>query len=334
MSANLKELLLRAGLLHTDRSVLVPLSGGVSSEIYRVEEGQRRFVVKRALAKLRVGGNWCADPARNAYEHRFMSVVGRLLPGAVPRIIHKNDEEGWFAMEWLGGEWLNWKTAMLAGVADPAIAAEAGRILGTIHHETRNSGELRREFDTLENFRALRLDAYLLATGQRHPALLDLFEAEAKRLASTRECLVHGDYSPKNMLVLGGRVTLLDCEVAWYGDPAFDLAFLLNHLHLKALFHAPHGGKFAPVCAAACEAYFAARGTGKQARMKTEGDVARLLLMLMLARVDGKSPVEYLSASAAKQDFLRRFVAARLPAGYHDLTGVSREWFRELDDLP
>ncbi len=334
MSADLEVSLRHAGLLHSPHPVLVPLTGGVSSEIYRVEDGARRFVVKRALAKLRVDEDWHADPARNAYEHRYMSVVGHFLPGAVPRIIHTCDGEGWFAMEWLGGEWRNWKTDMLAGLADPVIAAEAGRVLGVIHRETFGSAKLRREFDTMANFHALRLDAYLLATGRRHPALRRLFETEAKRIASTRECLVHGDFSPKNMLVQAGGLVLLDCEVAWYGDPVFDLAFLLNHVHLKALFHAPRGGPFAALAAAAREAYFEARGTGDLVRAKTEILVTRLLLMLMLARVDGKSPVEYLAAHPAKQQFIRKFVSARLPTGPHDLSRLSREWFRELADLP
>lgn len=334
MNPSLAGLLLRAGLVKAGRPRLIPLSGGVSSEIYRVEAGGEPFVVKRALSKLRVKDDWHADPARNRYEHRYMSVAERLVPGAVPRVLHADDEGGWFAMEWLGEGWRNWKTEMLAGVAEAQMAAEAGRILGVIHRQTCGSQELRREFDTTDNFRALRLEPYLLTTGRRHPRFEALFRAEAERIASTRECLVHGDYSPKNMLLREGRLVLLDCEVAWYGDPRFDLAFLLNHLHLKALYHAPGGSRFAPLCAEARRAYAAARGWDDAERTRFEAGTARLLLMLMLARVDGKSPVEYLAPLPARQEFVRRFVADHLSGDGAGIDGITRDWFEQTALLP
>ncbi len=38
----------RMGLLAGEAPVLVPLTGGVASDIYRVESGGRCFVIKRA----------------------------------------------------------------------------------------------------------------------------------------------------------------------------------------------------------------------------------------------------------------------------------------------
>jgi aminoglycoside phosphotransferase (APT) family kinase protein len=329
MSGDLASLLLRSGAVSAGAR-FIPLTGGVSSEIVRVEDGGRVFVAKRALAKLKVRDDWRADPGRIRHEHLYMTTVAKFLPDAVPRVLQTDDDGGWFSMEWLGEGWRNWKADMLAGRADAEVAGRAGRILGTIHRETRGSEDLRRDFDTTQNFHDLRLDAYLLTTGRRHPGLEVLFRAEADRIRATRECLAHGDYSPKNMLVRGDRLVVLDCEVAWFGDPRFDLAFLLNHLHLKGLHHAPPGKAFTPLVAAAAGAYFAERRLEPEEAAAFDRDVARLLLMLLLARVDGKSPVEYLADAPAKQDFIRRFVADHLTAGPAPLADLTCEWFAAL----
>ena len=142
-------------------------------------------------------------------------------------------------MELLGPEFASWKQMLLRGEARIADASQAAAMLGAIHAHSAGDSEAERDFDTTANFIQLRIDPYLLTTGKRHSDLRHLFEAEAERLASTRQCLVHGDFSPKNLMVSPARMVLLDCEVAWYGDPAFDLAFLLTHLLLKGIYHAP-----------------------------------------------------------------------------------------------
>ena len=221
--------LLRAdGLLRTDHARAVPLTGGVSSDVFLVEDGPRKFVVKQALAKIKVHDLWQADISRNRTEFEYLNFVGRVLPEAVPKVFAAGD--GYFTMEYLGEGFVNWKQMLLLGQCLPEHAAQAGRTLGMIHRVSSGNAEAARTFDTTENFHQLRSDPYLVTTGQRHPELREYFERETIRLESTRECLVHGDYSPKNILIGNGRQVILDCEVAWYGDPSFDLAFLLNHL--------------------------------------------------------------------------------------------------------
>lgn len=327
VASELRQMLAADGLLDDDSAVLTPLSGGVSCDVVKVTTKDRTMVVKRALGKLRVKDDWFADPSRNQYEHRYMSVVGAFLPDAVPKVIYANDEQGYFSMEWLGEGWDNWKEQLLAGTADPATAATAGSILGRIHHATFADQTLAAEFDNTDNFDQLRLEPYLLTTARRHPRWEAEFHDEVRRIRATRECLVHGDYSPKNLMVRDGRIVVLDCEVAWFGDPSFDLAFLLNHLHLKALYHAPEDRGLAALPGAAAEAYYGQRGLSEAAREAFDRTVARLLLMLMLARVDGKSPVEYLVGNQSKQDFVRHFVCDRLPGRSLTLTDVGRSWF-------
>jgi aminoglycoside phosphotransferase (APT) family kinase protein len=200
-------------------------------------------------------------------------------------------------MEYLGTGWENWKQTMLEGRLDPSLAAAAGGLLGTIHAHSANDPAIAAAFRPIEIFEQLRIEPYLLATGQRHPPLRAAFEAEGARLRSQREVLTHGDFSPKNILVGGGRLVILDCEAAWYGDAAFDVAFLLNHLFLKSEAVPDAGGRWPAMIEAAWSAYLACRFTAGHAagREGLERNVARLLPMLMLARIDGKSPVEYLT---------------------------------------
>lgn len=327
----LRQLLAEAGWIAPERARLVPLTGGVSSDVVRVDCDDRSFVVKRALGKLKVQEDWFADVGRTRYEHLYMECVSAFLPQAVPQVLHVNDEKGYFCMEWLGEGWSNWKQCLLQGTCCLEHAREAGQILGVIHQNTHGDPAIERAFDSTGNFHQLRLNPYLLTTGSRHPSLRALFAAEAERVASTRQCLVHGDYSPKNMLVRDSRLVLLDCEVAWYGDPSFDLAFLLSHLHLKALYHAPPSAAVMDLATAAREAYFAARRLDASAAAELNGNTARLLLMLMLARVDGKSPVEYLASHPRRQDFIRRFVTGHL-AGESppELESLSRLWSAAL----
>ena len=320
------ELLRRDGVVRAPDARLTPLSGGVSCEIYLVEEGAGRFVVKRALAKLAVKADWFADVNRNRHEWEYIRYVARFLPEAVPVLRDCSATDNYFTMEYLNGRFLNWKQLLLAGRMEVEHARHAGNVLAQIHRQSAGDTEAMRLFDTTPVFFQLRIEPFLLTTGAKHPALLPLFEAEAARLAATRECLVHGDFSPKNILINGDRLVVLDCEVAWYGDPAFDLAFLLTHLSLKALRHAPRDVGVRRMLDEFWSAYQAVRPCPE-----IELRVGRLLLMLMLARVDGKSPVEYLDA--ARQQFVREFVRARLPTGNFSLPDIADSWFSRLAQI-
>ncbi len=170
------------------------------------------------------------------------------------------------------------------------------------------------------------MEPYLLTTGARHPALRSHFDAEALRVESTREALVHGDFSPKNILIRGDRMVLLDCEVAWYGDPVFDVAFFLNHLFLKALHHAPRRCGGEEMVGAFWRAYVNERSADEAQTI--EKRLVPLLLMLLLARVDGKSPVEYLAAP--KRKFIRAFVTKHLPSPPESLRALRDIWFKKI----
>ncbi len=213
-----------------------PLTGGVSSDIWIVRRGEQRVVVKRALAKLNVAQEWRAPVARNAADADWLRIAGRIVPGSAPQVLYQDAAAGLFVMSYIEPARAPvWKARLLAGEVDPAFAAAVGRTIGRIHAATAGQPDIAQAFANGTTFHALRIAPYLEAAAERHPALARRLLAIARTTARHRDCLIHGDVSPKNILVGGEGPILLDAECATYGDPAFDVAFCLNHLLLKGL---------------------------------------------------------------------------------------------------
>ncbi len=317
------------GLVVGDAFQSEALTGGVSSEIYKVTSGERTFVVKRALKQLKVAAHWEADISRNAYEVRYLKYVSSFLPEAVPQVTFESD--GYFIMEYLGSGFVNWKAALLEGEVNLEIAERLGAVVGRIHEDSHNNQSVREDFQSLENFRQLRISPYIDYLGLKHPQLEEKLKAASERLAASSECLVHGDLSPKNILFAPGRVVLLDCEVAWFGDPAFDLSFLVNHLCLKALYHIPRYKNTRNLVQGFLKSYFEKRKLTRESKSALESRTANLLAILLLARADGKSPVEYLDES--KRDIIRSFAIPRIRESAGDLNSLLDDWFRKVESL-
>jgi aminoglycoside phosphotransferase (APT) family kinase protein len=276
---------------------IAPLTGGVSSDIVRIRlPDGRQYCAKRALGKLKVATDWQAPLERNQYEVAWLRRANAIVPGAAPEVIGEDRTHGIALLEYLPAEdYTLWKAELLAGRADPSVATAVAEALGRIHAATLNDRTAAAEFPTDHLIDALRLDPYLRFTAARHPALSERILAVLATTASTRLALVHGDVSPKNILISrrDGHPVLLDAECAWYGDPAFDAAFCLNHLVLKSIHLPALRDELLDEAAS-----FATTWLGHfpaALRAATEARVAALLPCLMLARVDGKSPVEYLS---------------------------------------
>ncbi|HYI83639.1 MAG TPA: aminoglycoside phosphotransferase family protein [Acetobacteraceae bacterium] len=307
-----------------------PLAGGVSSDIWRVAlPGLGQVCVKRALPKLKVAADWRAPTSRNLYEARWMRRAGAAAPGSVPALLGQDAATGALAMEWLPPEdHASWKERLHAGHADPEFAAEVARRLARIHGASAADPTVAGEFPTDAIFHAIRLEPYLLATARAHPDLGTPLERLAAVTAATKRALVHGDVSPKNILVGPRGPVFLDAECAWWGDPAFDLAFCLNHLLLKCLWTPPARAGFLACFDALAAAYLA--GVDWEPPAALEARAARLLPGLFLARVDGKSPVEYLTEEADK-DRVRRTARALLAAPVEWLAAVRDAWREELE---
>jgi aminoglycoside phosphotransferase (APT) family kinase protein len=302
------------------------LTGGVSSDIWRVELERGAVCVKRALARLRVAQMWEAPVERNRYEAEWMRIAGEAVPQAVPRLLAHDARM--FAMEYLEpGRHPVWKDELRAGRADAAFAAAVGERLCAVHAATAGHRQVAAAFATDAIFHAIRLEPYLVAAGARHPALNERLLFLVHRTAHTRLCLVHGDVSPKNVLCGPRGPIFLDAECAWYGDPAFDLAFCLNHLMLKCLWVPQATTRYLDCFDALRSAYLP--GINWEAPEALEARTATLLPGLLLARVDGKSPVEYLGSEDLR-DIVRRAARRFLVDPPFLLSDLKNEWQKSL----
>jgi aminoglycoside phosphotransferase (APT) family kinase protein len=325
----LRQTLRRLGLVGRDEEALfTPLTGGVSSDIWKIETGRGAFCVKRALAKLKVTQDWRAPVGRNVHEADWIETARAIVAGAAPRILARDAEAGLFAMEFLDpARHRLWKTELRDGRADAGDAAAVGRRLARIHAATAGDAEVARRFATDDIFHAIRLEPYLAATARVHGDLAPVLEGLLRRTAATRLALVHGDVSPKNILLGPDGPVFLDAECAWYGDPVFDVAFCLNHLLLKCLWNPRAAAGFLAAFDALAAAWLA--GVAWEDPDAAEERAATLLPGLFLARVDGKSPVEYLTEEADRAR-VRRVARRLLQAPVARLAAVRAAWKDEI----
>ncbi len=300
-----------------------PLTGGVSSDIVEIVTPTRRFCVKRALSRLKVAALWEAPVERNAAEAAWLRTVAAWLPDAVPALLAEDAALGLFAMDYLPpDDFPVWKSELLDGKADQIFGAEVGSRLGTIHRRSAGDSNLAQRFAHDATFEAIRIEPYLRATGRAHPELQPWFADVAARTMANKRALVHGDVSPKNILHGSRGPVFLDAECAWYGDPAFDLAFCLNHLLLKGAHRPERRQAFLGVFMALTQAYL--DQVEWEPATELERRCAALLPALLLARVDGKSPVEYLDAS--RSDSVRRASLALIRSRPETLSAIVHAW--------
>lgn len=312
-----------------ERPPFTALAGGVSSDIYRVDLAVGLICVKRALPQLKVSALWEAPVERNRWEVAWMRTVAAIVPSFVPRILGDDAESGSFAMEYLAPERHPvWKAQLRDGIIDPEVAAEVARRIATVHRATAGDSAVAQRFATDAIFHSIRLEPYLLATARRHPDCADALARLAETTAANKRALVHGDVSPKNILVadnLGrtpnqaeaktgvrpsGGPILLDAECAWYGDPAFDLAFCLNHMLLKCLWRPQWREPYLACFDSLARSYLAM--VDWEPTDQIEARAAHLLPGLFLGRVDGKSPAEYVTDERDRER-VRRTVGCRRP---------------------
>ena len=279
------------------------LAGGVSSRAVLVEREAPAdsWVLKQALPKLRVAVDWFSSPERMRREALALRWMPELVPaGSAPSLRWEDPEAHVLAMTAVPQPHVNWKTALLQG-HELEHAEAFGRLLGTMHRRAwERRAEVRRDFADRSFFESLRVEPYYHYTASRVPAAAPFLHALIAQTDGVTETLVHGDFSPKNVLVHGGRLVLLDYEVAHFGDPAFDVGFATTHLlskanHLRALEDA-----FARAAAESWQAY--RREVDATAFADAvESRAVRHTLACLLARVDGRSPLEYLDERARRR---------------------------------
>jgi 5-methylthioribose kinase len=293
------------------------LEWGVSNVVLAVEAEDFAAVVKQALPRLRVEEEWLAKRERSLTEARALELAARLVHGSVPAVLAVDEQRCAFAIAKAPPTWRNWKELLLAGEIRAEVGGQLGAVLAAIHAGTARDQAALRSFDDVEAFEQLRVDPYHRTVMRRWPELERAIGMVVEEMLDRRLCLVHGDFSPKNVLVgTDGASWLIDFEVAHSGDPAFDLGFMLNHLMLKAIHRPAAFERYEHAAEAFWDAYSSRVGG------ELTPDPAYVVLhtsCLMLARVDGKSPAEYLTEG---ERLLARSLATRFllepPAAVED----------------
>jgi 5-methylthioribose kinase len=323
---NVLEFLRETGHLGDGPARAEVLGGGVSNVVLRVTTPDRVFVLKQSRPQLRTTAAWFSDLDRVYREQAVMETLGPLLPsGTVPAVLFADRPNYLFAMEHAPPGARVWKELLLAGTADPALGERAGVVLGRLHEATGREPGRFEQFADSAVFVQLRVDPFYRRVMERHPDLAAAIAPLVDGLLTRREAICHGDYSPKNILARAGGFMLVDYETAYLGDPAMDLGFFLSHVLLKAVKR-PHdrrgyfeltrafwrGYESVLTYRPACE--LAARGVGH-------------LGVCLLARVDGTSPVDYLTEDRqrdAARRLGRRLLCER-PAVWEDVLAPAEQ---------
>jgi streptomycin 6-kinase len=275
------------------------LGGGVSNKVIFAPVPGRSSVLKQALGKLRVEQEWLSDPARIFREAAAMRwLEGKIEGGRVPRILAEDRANFVISMESAPPSAEMWKTRLFRGELEASSARSAGSLLGSLIAVSWNQPEARHLFGDQTVFDQLRIDPYYRSLAARHPELSGYVNTLIARSAGRRVSLVHGDWSPKNLLVAGSELWAIDWEVVHYGDPSYDVAFLLNHLLLKSIALPQHRVALASLA----EQFLSSLRLSLNTRIPAaetdwlEPAAIEHLPALLLARVAGKSPAEYLDA--------------------------------------
>jgi aminoglycoside phosphotransferase (APT) family kinase protein len=276
-------------LLGVENATFTPIVAGVSSELWRIDVGDKTYCVKRALPRLAVADEWLAPVRRTEEEVRWLRFAATVTPRQVPAVIAADPTAHVAVLGWFDpSRWTNWKVQLLRGLVRPAVGTELGELLAKIHGASAQQPELANQFDNLDLLTALRLEPFFVAAMRDNAFVAHRLREAVDLLKTHRTALIHGDVSPKNVLIHISRPpVLLDAECACWADPAFDVAFLCAHLLLKAAHMSRFRDWFYETAYRVVAAY-------EPAAPEPVGD--RLILLvpaLMVARVDGKSTVDY-----------------------------------------
>jgi aminoglycoside phosphotransferase (APT) family kinase protein len=297
----LKDYLRRTGRIGPGEELTVRvLAGGVSNRTVLVERPAtgEAWVLKQALPKLRVQVDWFSDPGRVHQEALGLRWLKELAPpGTITPLVFEDHDNHLLAMEAVPEPHDNWKTMLLRGRVRDEHVERFGWLLGTIHRNASEPPERREEvakaFWDRSFFESLRLEPYYGYTATQIPAAADFLRALMEETRALRLTLVHGDYSPKNILIHEERLVLLDHEVIHFGDPAFDLGFSLTHFLSKAHHLPDRRGAFADAANVYWSVYL--RSLGEVGWVEElEARAVRHTLGCLLGRVSGRSLLEYL----------------------------------------
>ena len=280
---------------------VTPLSGGISNTVLLVQSTQDSLILKQPLEQLLVEDEWRIHPRRIFCERDGMQLAGQLLPpGHVPVVRFSDDENYVITMSRADPQSVSWKQQLMDGHVEVSTAHRAGTLLAMLHNRAATRKPEIRRLGDRGIFIEARVDPYFRTAAHRHPDLKSIIDDEIERLLATRVTLVHGDYSPKNLLVgPDQRLMMIDFEVAHYGDPAFDVAFCIALMILGAIRFSNQ----AVQQLAAVDAFWNSYSDDFELlpQSQIEATTIRQLGCMLLARIDGKSKVEYINDESTRE---------------------------------
>lgn len=302
-----------------DAAAVTYFPGGVSGVVAMVSGEGRDVIVKQALSRLKVKDVWECDPGRIITEHKAHETYAVLVPESVPPTLFADEENNVIGRVGAPDGTPMWKTQLLEGLLDFRVAERAIDALLRIHNKSAKDDAIRAKFDDNRIFHELRISPYIEKTVEIHPELKERADSVIRRLMQEKLVLNHGDFSPKNILVGPDRIYILDYEVAHMGHPSFDLAFFFNHFMLKAVKNKAWADAYCGMLLFMAGRYFA--GIEFMDPLWLERETAELLAFMLLARVDGKSPAEYLT-NYEDRDLVRSVAFAIFQNGTASLRGA------------
>ncbi len=296
----LKNYLIENNIISVNSPVSIhALPGGVSNSVLKIVSNKRRYVLKQALSRLRVNSEWVSDVARCNVEKQALKFLPDIIPGCTPGLIFEDESNFLFIMECAPESSVTWKSLLMKQECNQSLARKIGEILGKLHEGSHNLQEARELFSDKKFFNQLRIEPFFEFLKLKHPDLEKKIDQHIINCLQRESSIVTGDYSPKNILVNGQDVMLIDFEVIHYGDSSFDLGFLTTHLLLKSLKFWEFRAMYYNILREAINGYFSF--VHFETRIDLERLAVQQLAWILLARVDGKSPVEYLSTEREKQ---------------------------------
>jgi 5-methylthioribose kinase len=284
---NAVEWLIRHGLPATNMH-FSELGGGISNKVVLAEGPGLRAVLKQSLGRLRSNVDWNSDRSRIFREAAALRWFHS--ERTVPRLLFEDRPTFTMAMEAAPSGAEMWKTQLFRGQFDSRIAIDAGLTLGRMISVSWQNPEAERLFGDQTIFDQLRLEPYYRFTASRCGEAAGYIAKLLAKTAARHVSLVHGDWSPKNLLVGENQLWAIDWEVIHYGDPSFDAGFLLNHLLMKSITMPQHRIGISVLARNFLDALSSAIPAGGEWILNAAFEH---LPALLLARVRGKSPAEY-----------------------------------------
>lgn len=280
----------------SDNPQVEVLTGGVSNVVIAITTANQKLVLKQALAELAVSEKWEADQRRAIVEANAIELFNKLTPNQVPKLIFLDPDRFILVLERVPVGSTVWKSDLLAGVINPDIGLKLGATLASWHNYGEKSAEAKIKFMEDSLFEQLRIDPFYRFVATKNPQIEVPIRKLINELEGDKTTVVHGDFSPKNIMVAtNDDIYILDFEVTHVGNPVFDLAFLTAHLLCK-FFRTEdrlHAKLLANTAISFMKEY--------QTLRRISPSVTRHAALIALARVEGKSPVNYLSTDAQQK---------------------------------